>query len=299
MNPRIGAVFAVAIAIAFAAVGYGVGAWNSGNGLSLSQRATTEAIVKEMLADQPTAAEVPVGGHTPLTSFASLSDAERAEFNTLVRNYLMTDPAVIRDAINELQRKDEEVARAQQVAAISTDSDRIFNSSRQVVLGNPEGDVTLVEFFDYNCGFCKRAYGDMKQLMEDDPNLRIVLKEFPVLGEGSVAAAQIAVAVHMTAPEKYGAFHDLLITEQGQVNGEKAIAAAEEIGLDGEALRSMMKDEEIEASLAEVYEIAGELNLTGTPSYVTSQEVVVGAVGLDSLKEKIGEARAACETVTC
>jgi protein-disulfide isomerase len=129
--------------------------------------------------------------------------------------------------------------------------------------------------------------------------LRIVLKEFPVLGEGSVAAAQIAVAVHMTAPEKYGAFHDLLITEQGQVNGEKAIAAAEEIGLDGEALRSMMKDEEIEASLAEVYEIAGELNLTGTPSYVTSQEVVVGAVGLDSLKEKIGEARAACETVTC
>jgi protein-disulfide isomerase len=137
----------------------------------------------------------------------------------------------------------------------------------------------------------------MKQLIANDKNLRIVMKEFPVLGDGSVEAAQVGIAVHMTAPDKYSAFHDAMLGERGQVNGERALAVAEEIGLDRGKLQDAMKAAEVKATIGEVYDLASKLALTGTPSYVTAKEVVVGAVGYETLKEKIGQAR--CGAPTC
>ena len=134
-----------------------------------------------------------------------------------------------------------------------------------MVLGNPKGDVTLVEFFDYNCAYCRRAQADMKLLIADDPNLRVVLKEFPILGEGSVAAAQVAVAVLLTAPDKYAAFHDALITEKGQVDGDKALAVADDLGLDPEVLKAKAHPDEAKANITEVRDLAAKLDLTGTP----------------------------------
>ncbi|MEO8668928.1 MAG: DsbA family protein, partial [Bauldia sp.] len=128
-------------------------------------------------------------------------------------------------------------------------------------------------------------------------NLRVVLKEFPVLGEGSVAAAQVAVRVNQIAPERYAEFHDKLISERGQVNGERALAVAEEMGLDRKAIAAAVDSAEVKATITEVYDLAGKLSLTGTPSYVTAKEVVVGAVGYDSLKQKIEEAR--CVAANC
>jgi protein-disulfide isomerase len=242
-----------------------------------------------MMAAQPSAMSVPEDSQT------ALNDEERSQVEGIIRNYLIANPEIIRDAINALQLKEDAAAQQQQVSMIGDNKKLIFSSSRQVVLGNPKGDVTLVEFFDYNCGYCRRAHADMKQLIAEDPNLRVVLKEFPILGDGSVQAAQIAVAVLLTSPDKYPAFHDELISEKGAVDGDKALAVAQDIGLDPAVLRAKADSDEVKANINEVRDLAQKLDLTGTPSYVTASAVVVGAVGYDNLKAEIAKAREACK----
>ena len=251
-------------------------------------------------------AERPAGGDFALISSpamaaeaeAPFSEAQKDEMRKVFRDYLMQNPEIIREAMDELQRKQEEAQTAAAAAAISGDK-RIFSSKRQVVIGNPDGDMTLVEFFDYNCGYCKRAHADMKRLLEEDKNLRIVLKEFPILSQGSLEAAQIGVAINMIAPEKYFEFHDALITERGQVDGAKALAVAEDLGLDIGKLKEMAQSAETRATIEEVRELGDKLAINGTPSYVTPRELLVGAVGYDTLKAKIEEARKACADTPC
>jgi protein-disulfide isomerase len=199
--------------------------------------------------------------------------------------------------MHELQRRQEEADAAAQTAAIDGNKEELFSSPRQVVLGNPAGDVTLVEFFDYNCTYCKRAHADMVRLIESDKNVKVVLKEFPVLGEGSVEAAQVGAAVNILAPDRYGEFHDKLINERGQVNGKRALAVVGELGLDVEAIKKKMQSPEVRAALQEAFDLANRLSLSGTPSYVTPKEVIVGAVGYDALKEKLDAAR--CAAANC
>jgi protein-disulfide isomerase len=239
--------------------------------LSADQRHEVEGIIKDYLATNP----------------------------GFIRDYLIANPEVVRDAIDELQRRQEEADRELQVAAISDNRDLLFSSPRQVVMGNPEGNVTLVEFFDYNCGYCRRAQADMQQLMADDPNLKVVLKEFPVLGEGSMEASQVSVAVRILAPDRAGEFHDAMLAQSGQVNAEVALAVAEAMGLDRAKLEEAMTSDEVRDTIAESYALAQSLSLTGTPSYVTAGEVAIGAIGYDALKEKIATARAACTTEVC
>ncbi len=224
----------------------------------------------------------------------SFSEAQRSEIGSIVREYLLANPEVVRDAIMELQQREEITARQDQVKAITDNAEKLFSSTRQVVLGNPEGDVTLVEFFDYNCGYCKRAHEDMVRLLDEDPNLRIVLKEFPVLGPQSVEAAQIASAVAITASDKYGAFHEALLSEPGRIDGARAIAVARDLGIDEAELRRVADTDEAKQFIIESRTLAGELQLTGTPSYVTRQDVIVGAVGYDELKNRIAAVRTAC-----
>jgi protein-disulfide isomerase len=229
---------------------------------------------------------------------APFSETQKDEIRKVFRDYLMQNPEILREAMGALQRKEEAAQTAAAAAAISGDK-RIFSSKRQVVLGNPDGDTTLVEFFDYNCGYCKRAHADMKRLLEEDKNLRIVLKEFPILSQGSLEAAQVGVALNMIAPEKYFEFHDALITERGQVDGARALAVAEDLGLDMGKLKEMAQSAETRATIEEVRELGDRLAITGTPSYVTAKELLVGAVGYDTLKAKIEEARKACADTPC
>lgn len=164
-----------------------------------------------------------LAGPAGTPSLAETAPLAKADVEKIVRDYLLENPEVIREALEELERRD--IAKADEARAqtLSSVSDILFNSTRQVELGNPDGDVTLVEFFDYNCGYCKRAMADMDRLLKEDPNLRVVLKEFPVLGQGSVEAAQVAAALNHIAPAKYAEFHRELmgIPGPGQ-QGERA-----------------------------------------------------------------------------
>ncbi|MCP4382089.1 MAG: thioredoxin domain-containing protein [Hyphomicrobiales bacterium] len=279
-------------AIVIGAVGYLIGVEVTGRGPSA---AVTEAAVKDYLEAHPE-----LLAPEPVT-VAGLSDEQREEVETTIRTHLIANPEIIRDAMEAFQHQQEEADRVAQVAAIANNKDLLFASERQVVLGNPEGSVTLVEFFDYNCGFCRRALEDMRELIAQDDNLRVVLKEFPVLGEGSVEAAQVSIAVNLVAPDQMNAFHDALLSQPGQVDGDVALAVAEDLGLDTGALREKLEADEVNDTITEVYALASELALTGTPSYVTANDVVIGAVGFDALKDRIASARESCgpETAIC
>ncbi len=283
---------ATAAAVAIGAGGYLVGTSHEANGAS------------EPVA--PRTGTAPAAG----TMVAELDATQRNEIEGVVRDYvtrnpefirdyLIANPEVIRDAIDALQRKQDEADRAMQVAMIDSNRDLLFASERQVVMGNPDGDVTLVEFFDYNCGYCRRAQADVERLIADDPNLRVVLKEFPVLGEGSMMASQVSIAVRILAPELAGEFHDALLAQSGQVNAEIALAVAEEMGLDRGELVEAMQSTEVRDTITEVYGLAEQLSLTGTPSYVTDGNVAIGAIGYDALKAVIASARASCKTEIC
>jgi protein-disulfide isomerase len=166
------------------------------------------------------------------------------------------------------------------------------------VLGNPQGKVTFVEFFDYNCGFCKRAMDDMLTLMKTDPNLKIVLKEFPVLGPGSVEAAQVAVAARMQdkTGKKYLEFHQKLLGGRGEANKARALAVAKEVGYDMDRLQKDMQSPEVKATLEENFKLAEALGMNGTPSYVVGEKVIVGAVGLSALQKDVNTATCGKET---
>lgn len=225
-------------------------------------------------------------------------DLDRSDVEKIVREYLLENPEIIAEALNELQRREQEAEEAARLQALNDSADILFNSTRQVVLGNPEGSVTLVEFFDYNCGYCKRAYGDMVRLIEENPDLKVVLKEFPVLGQGSVEAARVAVAVNSVAPEKYGDFHEALLLSRGQANMSSAMAAATGAGIPEEELQAALATDEAGQTIEEVYTLANRLGLTGTPSYVIGNEVVMGAVGYDQLTSKLSALKN-CGEATC
>ena len=236
----------------------------------------------------------------PQASYADeFSTNQRGEVERIVREYLIAHPEVIQDAMAELEKRQSAADAEKHKAAVKQYSEALFASPRQVVLGNPDGNVTFVEFFDYNCGYCKRAMDDMLTLMKNDPKLKIVLKEFPVLGPGSVEAAQVAVAVHMQdkSGKKYLEFHQKLLGGRGQADKARALAVAKDIGLDMGRLDKDLASAEVKATLQESFTLAEALGLNGTPSYVIGDNVVVGAVGLDALKEKVNTSR--CGKPSC
>ena len=232
-------------------------------------------------------------------SAQSFSDSQRGEIETIIKNYLLAHPEVLEDANNELSKRKAEAEEKKHQATIAENAETIYNSPRGVTLGNKDGDVTFVEFFDYNCGYCKRAMADMLDLMKTDQKLKVVLKEFPVLSQGSVEAAQVAVAVRMQDPsgKKYLDFHQKLLGGRGPADKARALAVAKDVGLDMAKLEKDMASPEAKATIEENFKLAEDMGMNGTPSYVIGKQIVVGAVGLDGLKEKIGIAR--CGKATC
>jgi protein-disulfide isomerase len=231
------------------------------------------------------------------TSAQGFTDTQRSDIEGIVRSYLIAHPEVLEEAMNELNKRQAAEETAKHEAAISQDADSIFNSPHGVVLGNKDGDVAFVEFFDYNCGYCKRAMADMLDLLKNDPKLKVVLKEFPVLSEGSVEAAKVAVAVRMQDPKKYLDFHTRLLGGRGPADKARALAVAKDVGLDVARIEKDLANPEIRATIEENMKLAEDMGLNGTPSYVIGKQVVIGAVGLDGLKEKIRIAR--CGKATC
>ena len=224
-----------------------------------------------------------------------VASIDPAVLNPMIENFLMGDPKILQRMSLALDTTLQAEERSQATTAIASMQDAIFNDPGQVVLGNPDGDVTLVEFFDYNCGYCRAALPDLAALLADDPNLRVVLKEFPILSNESIDAARIAVLVG-EADVDYWTFHEALFTSRSQVDKQVALAAAADLGLSPVSLELDMGTEAVSQTIQTSYEIARALNITGTPTYIIGNEIIPGAIGIDELKSRIANMRACGET---
>ncbi|MEQ1954382.1 DsbA family protein [Mesorhizobium sp. CN2-181] len=232
---------------------------------------------------------------------AMMSEAvmDRPEVERIVREYLIANPEVMLEVQAALDTKQKEEQRVASLQVIQDAKSDIFNSAHDGVVGNPNGKVTIVEFYDYNCGFCKRAQEDMLALTESDPDLRFVLKEFPILGPDSQKAHVVSQAFNNLMPEKYGEFHNQLLGSKGRATEAAAMKIAVSLGADEAKLREEMKNPTISDTFAKTYDLANKLAITGTPSYVVGDEVVFGALGKDVLTKKIASAKAACASAAC
>ena len=224
---------------------------------------------------------------------------DRKQVETIVREYLLDNPELLLEMQNALEARQKEEQRVASIEAIKQNKDAIFNSPFDGVVGNPNGKVTIVEFYDYNCGYCKRARADMHALMQENPDLRFVLKEFPILGPDSQKAHVVSMAFLKLMPEKYLEYHDKLLGGEGRAGEESAIKVALELGADEAKLREAMKDPAIIEAFNQTYDLANKLQISGTPSYVVGNEVVFGALGKDVLAEKVATARTCQDSATC
>src|SRR5215217_5794626 len=198
---------------------------------------------------------------------------QRQAIEQIVKDYLLKNPEVLQEAITELERRQQDAQKAAQTTALKDEREKLL-SARNNVVGNPSGDVTLVEFFDYNCGYCKRALGDLKALMKADPKLRVVLKDFPVLGPESVEASRVALAVRQQIQgDRLFEYHVKLLETRGPVNGARALAVAREMGLDVERIKTEMESPEVRAVLQENLGLGDKLGLSGTPAFVVGDAV--------------------------
>jgi len=223
---------------------------------------------------------------------------DKLAIEEIVRNYLLENPEIMRDVFAELERRQEAAQQLAREEALRDSQDALF-ARDDVVLGNPNGDVTLVEFFDFNCGFCKRALDDVEKLVAADPNLRVVVKDFPVLGPGSLEAARFGLAVkNQFTPEQNAEFHVRLMKSRGQINGERAAALAVEMGADPAKLQADVNSDAVRDVIAENVDLGDRLGLTGTPAWVIGDRVISGAIGTERLAASIANVRN-CGTATC
>lgn len=251
----------------------------SGNGAPAGSalRAEIEAVVREYIQRNP------------------------QDIREIVRDYLANNPEMLQQILADAIRKQRPAAapdrgtpnNAAKTAAIKENATRLFSSPHQVTLGNPAGDVTLVEFFDYSCGFCKRALADKLELLKTDPKLKLVLKDLPILGPNSVEAARIAIAVRMQDPTgaRSLAYHTKLLGDRLPPSRERALDAAREAGADMARLEKDAISDEVRTTIEENAALARALGINGTPSYVIGESLVIGAVGLATLRGRIDAAR--------
>ena len=224
---------------------------------------------------------------------------EEAKIEKVVRDYLTENPEILVEMTTELDKRQAAAQTATQQKAIGENAEAIFRSLTSGMAGNPDGDVTVVEFFDYNCGFCKRALTHLVKLVDDDDKVRVVLKELPIFGEDSEAAARLALAAKKQG--KYFEMHQELLAEPGKADKEKALKIAKDLGLDVDKLQKDMQDPDVEKELANVKDIAEKLSVQGTPLYLVGDKVLPGAPDdlYDQLKSRVAEIRKDGCTTTC
>ena len=219
---------------------------------------------------------------------AEAADLSVEQIEKIVREYLLREPEVIYDALQELQRRQAEAAAARQRAAIAENRDELLDDPTSPVGGNPDGDVTLVEFFDYRCAYCRRVVSSMRALLDQDRALRVVFKDLPVLGPDSVRAAQAALASRNQ--NGYVPFHfALMAADDLSLEGIRTIA--ESVGLDPDQLEADMAAPEVMATIEANYALANQLGIEGTPAFVIGDQLIPGAVDKARLEQLIQAAR--------
>lgn len=226
-----------------------------------------------------------------IASAGSFDAAQRKEIGEVVRQYLLDNPDVLVDVSKELEKRQQVAEDEKRSGALVSNAKEIFKSGDDLVAGNPDGDVTMVEFFDYNCGWCKKGLPEVLSLVESDKNLRLVMKEFPIFGGDSDYAATAALA--SKAQGKYWEFHLAMLGHDGKITAADVDEIAKAQGLDLEKLKADMQSPAIAAILARNHKLATDLAINGTPAFIIDTKLVPGYLPKDGLMAAIAEIRGA------
>lgn len=229
---------------------------------------------------------------TPASQSGSFGDRQTREIEKIVHDYLVAHPEVLIEAMQALDEKQVSEEKILQGKAIAANRAAIYDDPSSFVAGNPEGDVTVVEFFDYQCGFCKRSFGPLMETIKADGNIRLILKEFPILGPESVTASHAAFAAMRQG--KYFELHQALFRNKGELSDEKLMRIASGAGLDTARLKRDMADPKIEDLIDRNYELARALAIKGTPAFIIGGQVSPGALNAEQLVAAVSEARERC-----
>ncbi|WP_439814454.1 DsbA family protein [Zavarzinia sp. CC-PAN008] len=229
---------------------------------------------------------------TPVLAEPQFNEAQRKEIGELVRGYLLEHPEVLEEAINILQTRREQQQADQAKGAIVANRAALTRDANAPVAGNPDGDITIVEFFDFRCGYCRSSHPTIQQLLKEDPRIRLVYRDFPILGPESELASRAAVA--SIRQGKYAVFHDALMEAPPQMTLESILAVAAKVGLDVDRLKADMVDPRTEKIINDTAELAAKVGIRATPSFVVGDTLIPGAIELKDLKEVIAHARASC-----
>ncbi len=209
------------------------------------------------------------------TAKSSFSDEQKGEIQAIVKDYLLKNPEIFLEIQSALEAKMEQIQAERLKVALAAHADALFRDPDAPVAGNPKGDITVVEFFDYNCGYCKRGFPDVAKLIQSDPKVRVVFRELPILSKGSEEASRVAIAANMQG--KYWEFHKLMFEFKGQANEASALKIAEKAGLDMARLKADLKSEKVSDEIKKVRELAQNLNINGTPHFIVGNRSIPGA----------------------
>lgn len=233
-----------------------------------------------------------LAGQAQATDLTAMTEAERAAFGNEVRQYLLENPEVIIEAVNLLEQRQAEAAAMADQELIKANEQAIFNDGYSWVGGNPEGDITLVEFMDYRCGYCRKAVPEIAELLAKDGNIRLIVKEFPILGDASLISSRFAVATRLVAGnEAYAQVHDALMEMQGDVNDVVLGRLAEGLGLDAGTILAQMDSDEVNAELAQNHQLAQKLRISGTPTFVLEDEMLRGYLPASEMARIVAQKR--------
>ena len=226
---------------------------------------------------------------SPFVAWAEPANpVDPATLDQAIEQYIRTHPEVIEQSLQALEAKREAEEKARQKAALATKQNELLHDPASPISGNPNGEITLVEFYDYRCGFCKRAAGAVTQLQQEDPRVRVVYKDFPILGEASELAAKAALA--SMAQGKHQAFHEALLATKNEMTRDEILRIAGEVGLDATRLEVDMANPEWQTVIDRNRALAKDLGISGTPGFLVGTELVPGALDVNGLKALIARA---------
>lgn len=230
----------------------------------------------------------------PVAAFdvTSMTDEERASFRAEIRAYLLDNPEVLMEAISVLESREREAQAASDIELVRSNSDQLFNDETSWTGGNPDGDVTIVEFMDYRCGYCRRAFEEVETLVSTDDDIRFILKEFPILGEQSERASRYAISVRQVAGDTaYKNVHDALMTMRSDVTMPALARLSDGFGLDHGAIVETMDSRSVTDVITRNRALADALSITGTPTFVIETQLVRGYVPLNQMQQVVAALR--------
>ena len=223
---------------------------------------------------------------TPVAALPAAAEMDRAEVEKIVREYLLANLEILNEMIAELQEREQMSAAEKAKTGIAQNKEALYNDGFSHVAGNPNGDVTLIEFFDYRCGYCRKVRADLVTLMEQDSGVRLILKELPILSEASHEAAKAAIAAQNQGGDLYWKFHQAMLEADG-LDSAAIYDIAAGVGLDVARLKTDMEDPAVEKKIEQTHDLASKIGVDGTPAFIIGDKLVPGALDADGLKELV------------